>query len=317
MHRSRTLPSEHREDITTISGSGEYPLSLLNDVLDMSKIDAGRTTLNPTEFNLHSLLEEVENLFRLRAEEKSLFLCVNLAENLPQYIQTDQVKLKQILVNLVSNAVKFTQSGGVTLNAQHHGPLNSSTERAGSTETTDTTEAQATDTPETQAIALTFTITDSGPGIAPDEIKTIFEPFVQSQSGLASQEGTGLGLPISRKFAQLMGGDITLENHPSQAVTPAANNPVNEQVNEQRQGMIARVHIQAHKVLGTHVKAYRTERSVIALAAGQPRYKILVVDDKAPNRQLLVKLLGPIGFELIQNFEQIGVFVLVVSKHRI
>ncbi|MEL6815995.1 MAG: response regulator [Cyanobacteria bacterium J06598_3] len=125
-------------------------------------------------------------------------------------------------------------------------------------------------------------------------MKTIFEPFVQSQSGLGSQEGTGLGLPISRKFAQLMGGDITLENTPSPAATPATNNGANEQM----QGMVARVHIQAHKVLGTNIKATRTERSVMALAAGQPRYKILVVDDKAPNRQLLVKLLGPIGFEL-------------------
>lgn len=182
-------PSYH-EYLTIINRSGEHLLTLINDILEMSKIEAGRTTLNSSRFDLYALLKELDNMLHLRATQKGLTLALNWQPEVPQYVYTDAGKLRQIVLNVLSNALKFTQVGGVTL------------------------EVTATPIPGATECQLHFTVTDTGEGIEAAEQVTLFEPFMQTTTGRKTQEGTGLGLAISRQFARLLGGEMTLTSQP-------------------------------------------------------------------------------------------------------
>lgn len=188
MTHDPNLPNHHKEDLAIIQQSGEHLLDLINDVLELSKIEAGRNTLNSTSFDLHQLLKEVEEVFQSRTGEKGLSLIFDLQPNLPQFIHADEKKLRQVLFNLLSNAIKFTESGGVTLRGRLIDELSDS------------------------KIRLAFEIEDTGQGIAKDQVKDLFDYFVQTDAGKKSQEGTGLGLAISKNFIQLMGGTINVES---------------------------------------------------------------------------------------------------------
>ncbi len=185
MAHDPNMPNHHKEDLVIIQQSGEHLLDLINDVLELSKIEAGRNTLNPVSFDLHQLLHEVEEVFQSRAGERGLSLIFNTDEaELPQFIHGDEKKLRQIFLNLLSNAVKFTESGGVTLRGR-------------------VIERMAD-----EQVRLGFEIEDTGQGILQDQIKDLFDYFVQTDAGKKSQEGTGLGLSITRTFIQMMGGSI-------------------------------------------------------------------------------------------------------------
>ncbi|MCP4397148.1 MAG: response regulator [bacterium] len=260
MARSRTLSPEQQENIGIIRRNGDHLLTLINQVLDLSKIEAGRTTLNGTNFDLHRLLHDIEDMFALKADNKHLQLMFENDETVPQYVRTDEVKLRQVLINLLNNAIKFTNEGGVAVRVRR--------ERFSDPERV-----------EAFTINLHFEIEDSGPGIAPEEIDTMFEAFGQTETGRQSQEGTGLGLPITRKFVQLMGGDITVSSDVGRGTTFKFDilcEPANS--------------IDSHQ--STIVNR------VVALKPGQPRYRILIVDDRWANRKLVVKLLKPLGFDL-------------------
>ncbi len=261
MTRSTTLPHEHREHLSIISRSGEHLLTLINNVLNLSKIEAGRITLNEQPFDLYRLLHDIEDMFRLRAKEKGVLFLVEHAPDLPQYVQTDEVKLRQVLINLLSNAVKFTHEGTVTLSVERRG-------------------AGLADQPESPGPAMIHCrVADTGPGIAPDELAKLFEAFAQTSSGQQAQEGTGLGLAISRKFVQLMGGDITVQS-------------------EVGRGTVFAFDVMVAVVREAETAAPVLQPEVIGLAPDQPTYRILIVDDRAENRQLLAKLLAPYGFAL-------------------
>ncbi len=249
---SQTLPQEHQENIGIIRRSGEHLLTLINQVLDLSKIEAGRTTLNEQNFDLHCLLDDVHDMFQLKADEKHLQLRLERAPGVPQNVRTDEIKLRQVLINLLNNALKFTQEGGVSLRV-------------------DTLEQSE------NSCRLLFEIEDTGPGIAPNDLDSLFEAFVQTAIGKQAQEGTGLGLPISRKFVQLMGGEIIVSS-------------------EIGKGTIFKFEIVVNVVKA--IQTQQPECQVIALKPDQPRYRILIVDDIHSNRQLLIKLLAPLGFEL-------------------
>nr|WP_231505905.1 hybrid sensor histidine kinase/response regulator [Planktothrix serta] len=195
MVRSSNLPSEQYENAGIIYRSGDYLLTLINNVLDLSKIEAGKTTLNPTNFDLYQLLDDLENMLDLQASNAGLKLIFEQSETLPRYICTDEVKLRQVLINLLSNAIKFTSQGGITLTVFQD-------------------EEDSTD-----VISLNFKICDTGVGISQAELPKLFEAFSQAQAGKEKQEGTGLGLAISRKFVQLMGGDISVESQLGQGTT--------------------------------------------------------------------------------------------------
>ncbi len=186
MLRDSSATAKQREQLNTIRRSGEHLLALINDILEMSKIEAGRTTLSPVEFNLHDLIDDLASMFTIRTEEKSLRFDVDKAQDLPRFILADIGKLRQVMINLLGNAVKFTREGGITL-------------RVGGQKGTN------------GAFRLVMEVEDTGPGIAPDKVGKVFDYFEQA-GGPASEVGTGLGLAISREFVRLMGGDIEVSS---------------------------------------------------------------------------------------------------------
>ncbi|MFN2240771.1 MAG: PAS domain S-box protein [Anaerolineae bacterium] len=260
MDGAPNLSEEQRENLRIINRSGEHLLALINDVLEMSKIEAGQLTVREKCFDLHGLLDGLEEMFRLRAEEKGLTLSFRRAENVPRLVMADEGKLRQVLSNLLGNAVKFTQEGGVALRV-------------------------VADPGELMTNVLRFEVEDTGPGIAPEELGTVFEPFVQAAGGrdvvsTQLQEGTGLGLSISRQFARLMGGDISVSS-------------------ELGQGSLFRFDIEVELTDQAEAEAVRPRRRVYGLAPGQTApdggpYRLLVVEDREANRQLLVRLLAGI-----------------------
>ncbi len=269
MTRSQTLPPEHQESVGIINRSGEHLLTLINNVLDLSKIEAGRIIINEKNFDLHRLLDDVHDMFQLKANDKGLQLLLEPAENLPRYIRTDEVKLRQILINLINNALKFTKQGGICLRVGHQSPVPSLQKARGDQEGIDQ-----------HPTTIYFEVEDTGAGIAPEELDKLFEAFTQTASGKQAQEGTGLGLSISQKFAELMGGEMR------------ASSRVGE-------GTVFSFEIQCLEVEAKEVETFNAQqRCIIALEPGQARYRLLIVDDKPVNRQLLIHLLDPLGFEL-------------------
>ena len=260
------LTPKQKENLQVINRSGEHLLGLINDVLEMSKIEAGRSTFNQSSFNLYNQLKGLEDMFRLRAEDKQLTLEFDIHPETPRYICTDEGKLRQVLMNLLGNAVKFTTEGGVVVRIYLAG------EAKPDQALTDAEEAG-------ERRLLRFEVEDSGPGITAEELKIIFDPFVQSKSGLQAQEGTGLGLSISLQYAQLMGGNLSARSEPNV-------------------GSIFRLEIPIQVVSEAAVKSTLLKKQVAGLAPGQPSYRVLVVDDKEVNRELIVKMLRPLGFEV-------------------
>ncbi|MGB8698131.1 MAG: PAS domain S-box protein, partial [Thermosynechococcaceae cyanobacterium] len=258
LRRDPMLSAQQQEQIDIIHRSGEYLLDMINDVLDMAKIEAGRTQAHLANFDLYQLLETLERMFRLKAESKALALMFHTAANVPQFIKTDEGKLRQILINLLGNAIKFTQHGTVSLTVR-----------------------SASLTDETGGQALQFEVEDTGPGIALHELDTIFEPFIQSHLGPHPQTGTGLGLPISREFAHLLGGELSV----SSCVGEGSH-------------FYLHLPIEIESVSTVNLKAASRRRQVVGLAAGQPRYRLLVVDDRWESRKLIANLLEPLGFEV-------------------
>ena len=314
MSRDRSLTPSQLDQLNIISRSGEHLLTLINDVLSMAKIESGRTTLNETSFDLYCLIDAIEEMFKLKAQSKDLQLVVEYSPDLPRYVRTDESKLRQVLINLLGNAIKFTQEGRVALRvsgvrsqesgvrsqesgvrsqelgvrSQESGvvgagftegsafppinPINAPVQEPG-------VRSNQQLTPDNQLLTLWFEVSDTGSGIAPTELESLFEPFVQTQSGQQSQQGTGLGLPISRQFVRLMGGEIALSSCLGQGTTFSFD-------------------IRVSPADMAEVQLQTPARRVIGLEPNQPQYRILVVEDKWENRHLLVNLLEPLGFEL-------------------
>ncbi len=271
MVRSSTLPPEHHENVDIIRRSGEHLLTLINQVLELSKIEAGRMALDETNVDVYRLLADVEDMFRVKAEEKHVRLLVEQSEEVPQYVRTDEIKLRQVLINVLNNALKFTEEGGVAVRVR----------RVFSHQSSVFSEQRSSDNCllNTDNCILVFEVEDSGPGITPEEIEHVFEAFRQTETGRQSSEGTGLGLPISRQFIRLMGGDMQVKS-------------------EAGHGTLFTFEIQVQVVEAADIEPGFPTRRIIALEPGQSRYRILIVDDRMTNRQLVVKLLAPFGFDL-------------------
>ena len=260
MTNSQNLPLEQQENLNIISRSGEHLLTLINNILDLSKIESEQVTLNPQNFYLYRLFDDLEQMFYLKAKNKGLELNVEIKSHVPEYIRSDRVKLNQIIINLLNNAIKFTDSGGITLRV----------------------DAQKAELPQTNIAMkeqLLIEMEDTGKGIAKEELDLLFKPFVQTKTGREAGEGTGLGLSICQKFIQLMGGDITVES----------------QVNR---GSIFKFNILVELVSESEVDNIKKPRNVIALKSNMPQYRLLIIDDIPYNRELLVKLLQPLGFTI-------------------
>jgi signal transduction histidine kinase/CheY-like chemotaxis protein len=285
LSRDTSLNLEQQQHINIISSSGEHLLTLINDVLEMSKIEAGQTTLNESSFDLFNLLHSLEEMLRLKAHSKGLQLLFNLEPDLPQYVHTDKNKLRQVLINLLNNAIKFTHLGSVTL---HVCQLDQSDQiNAESPPPELFSEQQLVAMPQ---LRLRFTIEDTGIGIDPNELEPLFEAFMQAESSRHLQEGTGLGLPISRQFVRLMGGDIRVSSLLGH-------------------GSIFQFEIPLQQSDTALMLA--PQQQVISLVSSHPIYRILVVEDQWESRQLLVKLLAEVGFavqEATNGLEAIAVW---------
>ncbi|MFB2970439.1 MHYT domain-containing protein [Aerosakkonema sp. BLCC-F183] len=259
-----SLKTEQQEYLGIINRAGEHLLSLINDILEMSKIEAGRTTLNESSFDLIGLLDSVEDMFRLKAKSNGLQLIFERVTDLPQFIKTDEGKLRQVLINILGNAIKFTEKGRVTVRVRVDGS---------SPSTTNDERSRMKDA------RLYFEIEDTGSGICPTEMNKLFEAFGQTETGIKSGQGTGLGLPISRKFVQLMGGDIRVSS-------------------KLGLGSIFTFDIKISFADRTEIKTDRSNYKVIGLAPNQVEYRILVVDDRPESRLLLARLFTSIGFQV-------------------
>jgi len=243
-----------RETLDTIVRSGEHLLNLINNVLDMAKIESGRVVLEESEVDLHRLLHEIQSLMGVGAAEKGLQFALESAPDLPRFVAVDAGKLRQVLLNLVGNAIKFTDSGGVKLRTRL-----ASRER-------------------TEKAQIRFEVEDSGPGISQQDCQRVFFPFVQG-SQASAQAGTGLGLAICKQYVELMGGQIGIASEPGKGSEFYFSIPVS--------------------VLPSVAEPEEPKHGrILGLAEGQPRHRLLIVEDQAENRLLLRRLLEPLGFEL-------------------
>jgi signal transduction histidine kinase/DNA-binding response OmpR family regulator len=260
MTRETSLAAEHRKELETINRSGEHLLSLINDVLDLSKIESGKLNFEEQDFDLYHMLDVLEDMFRLKAEKKNLSLIFSREPDIPRYIKTDKIRLRQVLINLLGNAVKFTDRGTISLWV--------------------TLNRDAKTSQESRQKMIHFEIEDTGPGIDSNDTEFLFVPFMQAKAGLTSREGTGLGLALSRKYVQLMGGEIDVSSSPGK-------------------GSLFRFNIRVRQTQKAFEESSETvSRRVKSLAPGQPVFRILVADDKADNRHIFVKLLNSSGFEV-------------------
>jgi PAS domain S-box-containing protein len=258
------FPGQHRRMLKILNDSGAYLLELINDVLEMSKIEAGKMTPVKTSFDLRSFLGDQEEMTRLRANAKGLKLLFEYEPPVPEFIETDVRMLRQILVNLLGNAIKFTEKGHVALRVRLIEGM------------TGPAETERSSLPR-----LEFEIEDTGIGIGPEDTQRVFDPFVQVNPGRAAREGTGLGLTISRMFVKLLDGEIA----------------VRSQVGI---GSTFTFHISVNRGESPKVHTREMDRRVIGLMPGQPAYRIMVVDDSVENRLVLRQLLERVGFRVLE-----------------
>jgi PAS domain S-box-containing protein len=277
MSHDDSLSSVHQQHLEIINRSGEHLLNLINEILEMSKIEAGRITLNETSFDLHRLLSSLYEMLQLRAASKGLKLIFHHSPDIPQFIKSDESKLRQVLINLLENAIKFTNKGTVTLRVLSN---------QGGQETGDWALGTKHPIPNPQSLipnsdSLHFEVEDTGLGIAPEEIDLLFEAFGQTETGRTSGQGTGLGLPISRKYVQLMGGDITVNSTTGKGSRFAFD-------------------IQVTIAEPSEIQPILKKRKIIGLAPNQGEYRLLVVDDRFESRLLLVTLFTSLGFSVCE-----------------
>ncbi|MGQ9867097.1 MAG: response regulator [Pseudanabaenaceae cyanobacterium] len=254
IQQDETFPVTHGESLEAIARAGEHLLGTIDDVLELSRIESGRLSLRETSFDLRALLDDLKRMMSLRARSKNLELQFEVDDRLPRYLIADAGKLRQIAINLLGNAVKFTNKGSITLQVTGE-PLAEGGDRN---------------------YRLQICVEDTGSGIAPEEMAGLFEPFVQTASGRRSQEGSGLGLTVSRKYARLMGGDLTATS----------------QVGRGTRFLLV--------VATRAAKAAETTQGLrpIGLVPGQVAYRILTIDDRPEMRTIVRRLLETVGFEI-------------------
>ncbi|MFZ2407413.1 MAG: ATP-binding protein [Methylobacter sp.] len=258
MQKDSGLSPEQRETLNIINNSGKHLLELINDVLDMAKIEAGRVVIENGNFDLGALIRDTVDMMHERAETKGLELLLDQSSDFPRFVSSDEAKLRQILLNLVGNAIKYTQKGHVVVRLT------------------------AEDLPDVQQCLLIFEIKDTGIGIAEQDLPYIFDTFVQVGRE-SDQQGSGLGLRITKQYAGLMGGQVTVTSELNKGSSFILRLPVTKVGQSE---IINKLVLDGKQVLG--------------LAAGQPVYRVLIVEDQLENRLLLKRLMEFAGFQVYE-----------------
>jgi PAS domain S-box-containing protein len=251
LQRSKRLNEEERSQIQVIYQCGSHLLTLINDILDLSKIEAQKVELIPTDFHFPAFLQGVAEMCRIRAEQKGIQFYYQLASELPIGIQADEKRLRQVLINLLSNAIKFTDTGSVTFTISY-----------------------------ALENKIRFEVRDTGIGILQDKLQAIFLPFEQVGDNRRQTEGTGLGLAISQKIVELMGS--TIHVHSQVGVGSVFWFDVNLPTADE------------------WVKASQTDERGQILGIKHYNPKVIVIDDKWANRSVIMNLLSPIGFDVVE-----------------
>lgn len=276
MRRTSLTTGIQFEYLETINRNGEYLLQLIDDILSLAKIEADRLSLNETTFNLFHLLDRVYEILQPKAIAKGISLHFDRSADVPAYIHADERKLRQILTNLLDNAIKFTSAGEVSLHL-----VTRSSDQASSfnNDVSDSTTNESSTHYKTDCCILEFVVTDTGIGIAPEELEHIFHTFFQSANTQLSHTGAGLGLTICRRYIELMGGKITAAS---------------------QFGLGSRFQfaIPVQVVHDLSTASFDSSPAIVHLAPHEPSHRVLVVDDVEANRQFLVSLLQSIGFDV-------------------
>jgi signal transduction histidine kinase/FixJ family two-component response regulator len=240
------IPDARRQAVRVIKRGGDHLLSLIEGTLDMARIEGGKLTLEPAPLRLRESLQQIARLFELQAQSKGINFVAEIDAQAPELVRADEKRLRQILINLLGNAVKFTREGRVVFRLRY-----------------------------AREIAH-FEIEDTGPGMPPDEVAKIFEPFARGSAAGQVSGGTGLGLTIAKMLAELMGGEMTVESHPGR-------------------GSCFRVRLFLPEL---HSDALPAPQAAQRTGYTGERRRILVVDNEEADRGLLVSVLAPLGFEL-------------------
>jgi signal transduction histidine kinase/ligand-binding sensor domain-containing protein/CheY-like chemotaxis protein/HPt (histidine-containing phosphotransfer) domain-containing protein len=285
-----TLTREQRDCLGLVKSSADHLLDVINDILDFSKIEAGKLDLDPIRFDLHRLFADTLKSLEIRAKKKSLFLICNISESVPRQVIGDPGRLRQILVNLVGNAIKFTEQGGVTLTVN----------RLSQAKTADILGETAVQQPtgdNSEHVELQIAVSDTGIGIAAGKQKLIFDPFTQADGSTTRQYGgTGLGLTISSRLVSLMGGRLTVASDLGKGscfsfqarfqirdgATSATANAGDSELQPERD--------EIPSDLATSKLPPRPESALLS-----PRLRILLVEDNTVNQRLALRLLEKRG----------------------
>lgn len=273
--KDKTIDEKNRGYIEIINRSGEHLLTLINEILEMSKIEAGHVTYNPSTFDLPRLVQDLKSMFAPRMEAKQLKMTLDISPQTPRFIISDENKVKEILINLIGNAVKFTEQGGITIHVH--------------------TEKDPT-TLFSKSLNLYLDIEDTGIGISEEDLPKLFKAFEQTSSGINAFGGTGLGLAISQSHAKMMGGEITVTS----ILHIGTTFHVKLIVQEGDQPLIEN-EIQ--------------KREVIGLKPGSRKYQIMIADDHEENRLVVQEMLAPLGFSMINAKDGEEAVALTRSEH--
>ena len=259
LSRSEKLSEQGRKGLGIIESCGNHLLTLINDVLDLSKIEARRMELYPRDFHLPAFVQSVAEICRIRAEQKGVDFVYEVDKDLPLGVSADEKRLRQVLINLLGNAIKFTDRGQVSFRIQK------------------------LDSDVADTVRLRFEIQDTGVGMSPAQAEKICLPFEQAGDNVRKQEGTGLGLTISTEILALMNSQLQIESQPQVGSTFSFELALPEATEWQR-------------------VAQKTSQGRITGYKGEKR-RILIVDDRWENCSVLLGLLSPLGFDVIEALD--------------
>ncbi len=281
LQRSKTLTEKEQKGVGIIYQCGSHLLTLIEDILDLSKIEARKMELHSAEIHFPSFLQSVAEMCRIRAEQKGLAFIYQSDGNLPIGVCIDEKRLRQVLINLLGNAIKFTENGGVTfkIEVMGNGSSHSQAEPLNEGNENELNQLPITNS-QLPITKIRFQIEDTGVGMTREQLEKIFLPFEQVGNSKKQSEGTGLGLAISQKIVSLMGSNLEVQSDPGK-------------------GSIFSFDLDLPLALNWAETSRVAQQGTIIGFEGQKR-KILVVDDRWENRSILVNLLEPIGFELVE-----------------